>query len=148
LGYYEDGAKRTLTDDQIAIFRHSEIQTLIKQCQASPDSAQVSSTHIVDSKVLPQNDDNLSTTAETARSVGHHARTLKRNKKHLNKKRHVLAVPEQTKRRRRNTSSPSGDEKQLRHNPADYMSEDEDRTYRRRAREEDAQVATNVDLDY
>lgn len=25
LGYYEDGTKRTLTDEQIAIFRHSEV---------------------------------------------------------------------------------------------------------------------------
>ena len=30
LGYYEDGVKRTLTDEQIAIFRHSEIETLIR----------------------------------------------------------------------------------------------------------------------
>jgi hypothetical protein len=31
LGYYEDGAKRTLTDEQIAIFRHSEIQALLRE---------------------------------------------------------------------------------------------------------------------
>ncbi|PMD38106.1 hypothetical protein L207DRAFT_585020 [Hyaloscypha variabilis F] len=30
LGYYEDGIKRTLTDEQIAIFRHSEIQALLR----------------------------------------------------------------------------------------------------------------------
>ncbi|KAI9741037.1 MAG: hypothetical protein M1834_002748 [Cirrosporium novae-zelandiae] len=30
LGYYEDGYKRTLTDDQIAMFRHSEIQTILR----------------------------------------------------------------------------------------------------------------------
>ncbi|KAI8626680.1 hypothetical protein F5Y19DRAFT_478340 [Xylariaceae sp. FL1651] len=28
LGYYPDGAKRTLTDEQIAIFRHSELEAL------------------------------------------------------------------------------------------------------------------------
>ncbi|KAI0594769.1 hypothetical protein F4775DRAFT_416343 [Biscogniauxia sp. FL1348] len=28
LGYYSDGAKRTLTDEQIAIFRHSELEAL------------------------------------------------------------------------------------------------------------------------
>lgn len=28
LGYYDDGVKRTLTDDQIEIFRHSEIREL------------------------------------------------------------------------------------------------------------------------
>ena len=31
LGYYPDGAKRTLTDEQIAMFRHSEIQTLLRE---------------------------------------------------------------------------------------------------------------------
>lgn len=29
LGYYSDGVKRTLTDDEIAIFRHSEIQRIL-----------------------------------------------------------------------------------------------------------------------
>jgi hypothetical protein len=31
LGYYEDGVKRTLTDEQIEIFRHSELRELRKQ---------------------------------------------------------------------------------------------------------------------
>lgn len=31
LGYYEDGVKRTLTDEQIAIFRHTEIQTILRE---------------------------------------------------------------------------------------------------------------------
>ncbi|KUJ24326.1 uncharacterized protein LY89DRAFT_663076 [Mollisia scopiformis] len=31
IGYYEDGVKRTLTDQQIAIFRHSEIQALLRE---------------------------------------------------------------------------------------------------------------------
>jgi hypothetical protein len=31
LGYYKDGVKRTLTDEQIAMFRHSEIQRLLKK---------------------------------------------------------------------------------------------------------------------
>ncbi len=31
LGYYPDGAKRTLTDEQIAIFRHSEMETLLRE---------------------------------------------------------------------------------------------------------------------
>ena len=31
LGYYKDGVKRTLTDEQIAIFRHSEIQALLRE---------------------------------------------------------------------------------------------------------------------
>ncbi|EXJ74210.1 uncharacterized protein A1O5_02505 [Cladophialophora psammophila CBS 110553] len=35
LGYYEDGAKRTLTDDQIKMFRHSEIQRLLSEKRAA-----------------------------------------------------------------------------------------------------------------
>lgn len=31
LGYYDDGVKRTLTDEQIEIFRHSELQALARQ---------------------------------------------------------------------------------------------------------------------
>jgi hypothetical protein len=31
LGYYPDGVKRTLTDEQIAMFRHSEIQALLRE---------------------------------------------------------------------------------------------------------------------
>lgn len=33
LGHYPDGMKRTLTDEQIAIFRHSEIYAIIRQKQ-------------------------------------------------------------------------------------------------------------------
>ncbi|KAE8346898.1 hypothetical protein BDV24DRAFT_51980 [Aspergillus arachidicola] len=33
LGYYPDGVKRTLTDEQIEIFRHSEIHSLIRERQ-------------------------------------------------------------------------------------------------------------------
>ena len=31
MGYYEDGVKRTLTDEQIEIFRHSELRELRRQ---------------------------------------------------------------------------------------------------------------------
>ena len=31
LGYYPDGVKRTLTDDQVAMFRHSEIYAILRE---------------------------------------------------------------------------------------------------------------------
>ncbi len=40
LGYYEDGTKRTLTDEQIAIFRHSEIQTLLRARRHAAEAKQ------------------------------------------------------------------------------------------------------------
>lgn len=38
LGYYEDGVKRTLTDEQIAIFRHSELRELRRQQEKQAES--------------------------------------------------------------------------------------------------------------
>lgn len=38
LGYYPDGVKRTLTDEQIAIFRHSEIQTILRKRRHADES--------------------------------------------------------------------------------------------------------------
>lgn len=35
LGYYEDGVKRTLTDEQVKMFRHSEIQRLLSERRAA-----------------------------------------------------------------------------------------------------------------
>ncbi|KGO71492.1 Protein of unknown function DUF3807 [Penicillium italicum] len=40
LGYYPDGTKRTLTDEQIQIFRHSEIHALLRERQLKEDEAQ------------------------------------------------------------------------------------------------------------
>jgi hypothetical protein len=39
LGYYPNGVKRTLTDDQIAMFRHSEIQTHLRQRRLRRENA-------------------------------------------------------------------------------------------------------------
>ena len=44
LGYYPDGTKRTLTNEQIAIFRHSEIQDLIKLCNSETAQEETSNT--------------------------------------------------------------------------------------------------------
>ena len=43
LGYYEDGTKRTLTDEQIAMFRHSEIQTLLRDHRHAQEAKQSAS---------------------------------------------------------------------------------------------------------
>lgn len=38
LGYYEDGTPQTLTDEQIAMFRHSEIQAIIRKRRSKRES--------------------------------------------------------------------------------------------------------------
>ncbi|KAI5258625.1 hypothetical protein E4T42_00368 [Aureobasidium subglaciale] len=45
LGYYHDGVKRTLTDDQIAMFRHSEIQTLLRERRRRRENTESESNH-------------------------------------------------------------------------------------------------------
>ncbi|KAL8655891.1 MAG: hypothetical protein Q9226_002865 [Calogaya cf. arnoldii] len=41
LGYYPDGAKRTLTDEQVAMFRHSEIYALQRKRQLRKENQEV-----------------------------------------------------------------------------------------------------------
>ncbi|KAK7430104.1 hypothetical protein QQZ08_003288 [Neonectria magnoliae] len=49
LGYYEDGVKRTLTDEQIEIFRHSELEALRKEEEKqSSTKAAISSDEAMD----------------------------------------------------------------------------------------------------
>ncbi|KAL8803411.1 MAG: hypothetical protein Q9182_003209 [Xanthomendoza sp. 2 TL-2023] len=41
LGYYPDGVKRTLTDEQISIFRHSEIYSILRKRQIMRENREV-----------------------------------------------------------------------------------------------------------
>ncbi|KAF2096677.1 hypothetical protein NA57DRAFT_78275 [Rhizodiscina lignyota] len=51
LGYYPDGKKRTLTDDQIVIFRHSEVNRILREKRRlvegveAPDADQTATTY-------------------------------------------------------------------------------------------------------
>jgi hypothetical protein len=45
LGYYSDGVKRTLTDDQIAMFRHSEIQVLLRERRRRRENSEDETSH-------------------------------------------------------------------------------------------------------
>ncbi|KAI2479248.1 DUF3807 domain containing protein [Pyrenophora tritici-repentis] len=42
LGYYSDGTKRTLTDEQIAMFRHSEIHAILRKRQLRKEDGEIS----------------------------------------------------------------------------------------------------------
>lgn len=44
LGYYADGAKRTLTDEQIAMFRHSEIYSILRERQVHKENLEADGT--------------------------------------------------------------------------------------------------------
>lgn len=48
LGYYPSGAKRTLTDQQIAMFRHSEIYGIIRARQVKRENEEFDSEQVAD----------------------------------------------------------------------------------------------------
>jgi hypothetical protein len=47
LGYYEDGVKRTLTDEQIAMFRHSELEALRREQEKASSRATEPGKHTI-----------------------------------------------------------------------------------------------------
>jgi hypothetical protein len=52
LGFYADGTPRTLTDEQIAMFRHSEIQTIIRKRRQLRDNGHESEEGEVEESVV------------------------------------------------------------------------------------------------
>lgn len=87
LGYYPDGVKRTLTDEQIAMFRHSEIQVLLKSREKAQPWRNTSSES---STPMPMEiDDAMSEEGELADGIspeGVAAKKKKNNKKKNKKK--------------------------------------------------------------
>jgi hypothetical protein len=51
LGCYEDGTERTLTDEQIAMFRHTEIQTILRERRRRREEGE--SLHIISTRPSP-----------------------------------------------------------------------------------------------
>ena len=51
LGYYPDGVKRTLTDEQIAMFRHSEIYSILRKRQVLAENRQADGYELSDSQL-------------------------------------------------------------------------------------------------
>ncbi|KAI8940335.1 hypothetical protein NX059_004028 [Plenodomus lindquistii] len=47
LGYYSDGVKRTLTDEQIAMFRHSEIQEILRKRRSQREDGELSEGELI-----------------------------------------------------------------------------------------------------
>ena len=51
LGYYPDGVKRTLTDEQVAMFRHSEIYSILRERQVLEENRQADGYGLSDSEL-------------------------------------------------------------------------------------------------
>ena len=95
LGYYPDGIKRTLTDEQIAIFRHSEFESLRREqryAQESIDtqdeSATPSATSILDVEEgeLADKSASIASTEHRCPNARAQGRNFKKNAGKMNKK--------------------------------------------------------------
>lgn len=152
MGYYPDGTKRTLTDEQIAIFRHSEIQDLIKrhdreiaredypersstrptkpgsEAERLLKSAPVSTDPQQDNKEPGTSKDNINSEARSFPKDmdGHGLSRRGQKRKHDSK-----AIRKNNKPKRE-----------------EFKAEGESRTYRRICRELDEHKSESIDLDY
>jgi hypothetical protein len=141
LGYYEDGTKRTLTDEQIAIFRHSEIQDLIKRCIQSKLEREEAASE--DEGVEKMN--STATMVEEAVSVGTTSGTAAKSNQELFKSPSSKSKSTNRKRKRPLEESSRG---KSRRDPGDFTGEGEIKTYRRMCRDMDSSKDESIVLDY
>lgn len=147
LGYYSDGVKRTLTDDQITMFRHSEIQAMIKEREAqaagdSENSKDTSESGPIFARKNFQRHNNQQT-----------SRPKRRPRQAKAKKKLAEAAMEEAKRRRNSSSDLEEPRKKQflkedQQDPDDFLSDGDEKTYRRKAREADEIKEAPVELDY
>lgn len=150
LGYYPDGTKRSLTDEQIAIFRHSEIQELIKQRDRLQDSANLRQSEVNEPDGVTNTPLITLEDLEKDREI---------NMSNADSKRNNLTKNERSKKRRfrkreKNLRKSQGGAlvnmktNEERYDPFDYISDGEQRTHRRKAREADEVQTEAIELDY
>jgi hypothetical protein len=149
LGYYADGTKRTLTDDEIAIFRHSEIQQLIRaqrdrDLDDVPEDTQERGTVEQVLRKSPEAgevDASIDKTSNRSQrrparfsNTGNGARSNKRRRKNDKASAKKASMVESTTN--------------IRNDPNDYILEGETQTLRRIAREMDELRPDSIELDY
>lgn len=73
LGYYEDGVKRTLSDEQVKIFRHSEIHSLLRERQRLREEEEEAYDEDEDEvmETLPDNEDHTLAANAGSGETGH-----------------------------------------------------------------------------
>lgn len=140
LGYYEDGVKRTLTDEQVEMFKHTEMEQMIREGLISRDEKESKEDGTAEGAKNSQED------MDTGSPSSVELRTERSDRPRLLDS----CRSSSTKGRKRAKDIPY-DERNKR-NWETYI-EDEDprhgsRTHRRIVRELDEQQAQDVELDY
>ena len=135
LGYYPDGNKRTLTDDQIAMFRHSEIYAILRERQIQKENAEADGDEEVNiPSVTPKKASESAVPFEVEEEAEH--ATASHNGEHRHLSEHYQADAKTlsaTKNKRKRNSADDGGRPY---------------TSRRVARELDSAVDENCVLDY
>ncbi|KAK7531029.1 hypothetical protein IWX49DRAFT_588072 [Phyllosticta citricarpa] len=155
LGYYEDGVKRTLTDDEISIFRHSEVQRLYARLleQASEaaerkladlEALSKSNEPSEEGEYEPQSDPTAATIV--AEKVEEERPAEERKRSELKQE----VEKDQGSEHRLSPQVTNNDAQAHKNGPKKRKRSDEPEhhTYRRIAREMDDVKAVNVELDY
>jgi len=168
LGYYADGNKRTLTEEQISIFRHTEIQELLKMYEAASydeiswPTASSDLADGVESAEKPSNDPDSIAEAEgvgapTPQASGSESTKIdtprtadsKASGIHVTAKSEGKVMPKAQEKKKSKRKRPSGlAGRDKRNDPKRYTIQGEERTFRRIAREMDDHKDTAVELDY
>jgi hypothetical protein len=138
------------------MFRHSEIQALIKEREAQlEDTQSLTNSHTESSKGPRSEADPIFIRKGFQQFSTNQPRREKRRPRQAKSKRKAAeAALEEQKRKRRNSSSDleesrkKQDIEEDRHNPEDFLSDGDEKTYRRRAREQDEIKETTIELDY
>ena len=145
LGYYPDGVKRTLTDEQIAMFRHSEIYSILRERQVLKENRQADGYELSDDQLsdsekgipaqvssdkFAETLPDQTTKDQTTRYKGSKSETAgQRNTKGL-------------------ISKTTGSNKRKRHSGDSGALQSQGHTFRRTARELDSLMADDRILDY
>jgi hypothetical protein len=155
LGYYPDGTPRTLTDEQVAIFRHSEIEQLVKSYNAylrdlEEEQEEEEAVSSESSAPSPAPLD-FSAFADTIRQkyIFDQARKLARSAPTASGTQadHPKSHKEKKLEKRRTRNKRRKLAKEAREAFAD-QNDEEGRTHRRIAREQDERKEDDVALDY
>lgn len=153
LGYYPDGTKRTLTDEQIAMFRHSEIQAILRKRRLLREGGDVSEEGEAIS-VAPQTVDHPAPAPTTAAVVSDRGSHVTQPPKQL-----WATSSERTRaRNRRNRDKYKMKKREIReriertqkddHHPRDEDEESDEWDPWHQANGPDAQKDDALDLDY
>ena len=140
LGYYPDGVKRTLTDEQIAMFRHSEIYSILRERQVLKENRQADGYELSDSQ-LSDGEEVVQARTSSDKIA---ATPPDQNTKYQGSKSETAA--------QRNNNGlvpkPAGSNKRKRHSEDSEGPQSQRHSFRRTARELDSLMADDQVLDY